>query len=178
MESNVSVKMFLRWKKNRCVIKHISSQSHLNWNKTFVWIQLINDFFVCVCMRLFTGIIMNGYYISVAHDTQSDYTHFFMCCSKCLRAATKKVRWHSLKIWALSHEAVVFFLSVSFLIRKHQTLLISHVVDPKVKVKIEIIWKNFHQPWPQHSCGRNWHWPVYPYIQVLQWKVCGAAKVN
>lgn len=131
MQSNVSVKMFLRWKKNRCVIKHSSSRSHLTWSKTLVWIQLINVF-LCVCMRLFTSIIMNGYYISVTHDTQSDYTHFLCVVANVWRPQLKKVRWHPLKIWALSHEAVVFLLSVSFLIRKHQTLLISHVVDPKV----------------------------------------------
>lgn len=112
--------------------KTLQQSESLDLKQNFSLNSTHKCFFLCVCMRLFTSIIMNGYYISVTHDTQSDYTHFLCVVANVWGPQLKKVRWHPLKIWALSHEAVVFLLSVSFLIRKHQTLLISHVVDPKV----------------------------------------------
>lgn len=96
MQSNVSVKMFLRWKKNRCVIKHSSSRSHLTWSKTLVWIQLINVFFVCVYETFY-----KYHYEWLLYQCYTWYTvwlhSFFMCCSKCLTAATKKSKMAPIK---------------------------------------------------------------------------------
>lgn len=89
--------------------------------------------FFCVCVWDFLQVSLWMAIISVLHMIHSLITLIFLCVvANVWGPQLKKVRWHPLKIWALSHEAVIFLLSVSFLIRKHQTLLISHVVDPKV----------------------------------------------